>query len=95
MTIDIGRREFILTLGGAALAWPRTAQAQQPAMPVIGFLSGRSPGEAASAVGAFRLGLGDLGISRAKTSRSNIVGLMDITIGSRRWRLTSCIFGSA
>jgi putative tryptophan/tyrosine transport system substrate-binding protein len=49
-----------LTVAGTALAWPRTAHAQQPAIPVIGFLSGRSPGEAASAVGAFRLGLGDL-----------------------------------
>jgi len=66
MTIDIGRRQLILTLGGTVLAWPRTARAQLPAMPVIGFLSGRSPGEATSAVVAFRLGLGDLGYIEGK-----------------------------
>ena len=55
------RREFIAATGTAALAWPMAVRAQQSAMPMIGYLSARSPDETAHLVEAFRRGLGEQG----------------------------------
>ena len=65
MAIQIQRRGFITALSSAA-TWPLAARAQQPAMPVIGFLSGRSPYELSGAVDAFRQGLDETGYFESK-----------------------------
>src|SRR3954454_17405870 len=60
------RRKFIATAGGAVLAWPFTARAQQATLPVIGFLGSESRAVSESALRSFRLGLTEAGYTEGQ-----------------------------
>ena len=77
------RREFI-TLVGGAVVWPFTTRAQQSTMPVIGYMSARSPEDTVQVLEAFYKGLGEGGFVKGRTSTLSTVGPKAITAGSRR-----------
>jgi putative tryptophan/tyrosine transport system substrate-binding protein len=61
MTIHILRREFMVTLGGLWATWPPVARAQQPAMPVVGFIHGGAANAFTGRIASFRAGLSEAG----------------------------------
>jgi putative ABC transport system substrate-binding protein len=62
----MNRREFIIMLGGTAAGWPLAAGAQQPALPVIGFVNSSSPDLYVPFVRAWRQGLGETGYAEGR-----------------------------
>jgi putative tryptophan/tyrosine transport system substrate-binding protein len=61
MATTIGRRQFISALGGGAVAWPVAARAQQPVLPIVGFLRSTSPADSANLIAALRHGMNEVG----------------------------------
>src|SRR5215471_7820585 len=62
---QLKRREFITLLGGA-MAWPLTARAQRPAMPLIGFFNGQTAAGSVHLTAAFHVGLGEGGFTEGR-----------------------------
>src|SRR5215831_7087786 len=66
MTVTIGRRKFLATLGGAAAAWPLEVRAQQAAMPLVGFLRSTPANASIDLVAALRRGLAEAGYTEGQ-----------------------------
>jgi hypothetical protein len=71
---SMNRRDVLSLLGGGAVSWPVAVRAQQSALPVVGFLSGRSPTDSVATVAAFNRGLNEVSFFDGQNSSMEEAG---------------------